>query len=399
MVKIEEVIDPDLLQQEIDAGFVDVRTCPERGWNLHIYSKTAQYKNRWNQATINARGLVTDADGNVIARPFPKFFNYGDPTAGELDLDARVDVLDKLDGSLGIMLPDETFASKGSFQSHVAEHATARYAELYKGTWTPREDLTYLFEVIFPAGRIVLDYGDKDDLVLLGAVETETGRVVSPKDLPEWPGEIADTLKANTLREALALPLRENAEGVVIRFTSGRRQGDMVKLKQSDYTSLHAIVTNTSAITLWEAQAVNDVAAAGMERDRMVQSLRMDPDRIDRALRLGQDWENELSAGVPDEFHEWMRETITGHRTAFVNLLQWVREIARSADDQGFESRKDLVAWLKERDKVLPFHWGLVMTTLTHGDDMQWPPARVRAELWKLVRPKGGDSIGWGQAT
>src|SRR5690606_233306 len=115
-----------------------------------------QYKNAWNVATMNARGLVVDAVTlEVLARPLKKFMNYGDPTLGDLDLDAPVEATDKMDGSLAILQPDETLVSKGSFTSHIAEHATRLYTERYLGKWDRRPEVTYLFEDIFPAGRIV----------------------------------------------------------------------------------------------------------------------------------------------------------------------------------------------------------------------------------------------------
>ncbi len=41
-------------------------------WN---YSEQVQFDDLWDEVTLMCRGLVTDQEGNVIARSFSKFFN------------------------------------------------------------------------------------------------------------------------------------------------------------------------------------------------------------------------------------------------------------------------------------------------------------------------------------
>ena len=48
-------------------------TLPLTIWN---YSPKVQYEKLWDEITTQCRGLVTDSEGNVVARPFRKFFNY-----------------------------------------------------------------------------------------------------------------------------------------------------------------------------------------------------------------------------------------------------------------------------------------------------------------------------------
>ena len=72
-------------------------TLPLTIWN---YSDKVQYEGLWNETLLQCRGLVTDDEGNVVARPFKKFFNLEEnkhtPTS-------KFDVYDKMDGSLGIL--------------------------------------------------------------------------------------------------------------------------------------------------------------------------------------------------------------------------------------------------------------------------------------------------------
>ena len=45
------------------------------GW---CYTQKCQYNKMWDEHTILARGIVTTRDGDVVSRPFPKFFNLGE---------------------------------------------------------------------------------------------------------------------------------------------------------------------------------------------------------------------------------------------------------------------------------------------------------------------------------
>jgi putative RNA ligase len=48
--------------------------------------------------------------------------------------------------------------------------------------------MTVLVEIVYPANRIVLDYGGLDDLILLGAVDIATGRTFGPGPCRDGPG-------------------------------------------------------------------------------------------------------------------------------------------------------------------------------------------------------------------
>lgn len=48
-------------------------TLPLIIWN---YTVRTQYEGLWDKITVNCRGLVTDLDGNVVSKGFPKFWNW-----------------------------------------------------------------------------------------------------------------------------------------------------------------------------------------------------------------------------------------------------------------------------------------------------------------------------------
>jgi len=71
------------------------------------------------------------------------------------------EVYEKLDGSLGILywVDDEPrVATRGSFTGVQAQRGTAILRARY-GHVAFRTDVTYLFEILFPENRIVVDYG------------------------------------------------------------------------------------------------------------------------------------------------------------------------------------------------------------------------------------------------
>lgn len=286
---ISDLFDLADLAQAIGDGHVRVQVHPSLPLKIINYTERAQYERVWTDVTRQCRGLIVDEHGQVLARPYAKFFNYGEHPEGSLDLAARAVVTDKLDGSLGILYPvngGHAIATRGSFSSDQALHATGLWQERYAGVTTVEPGITYLFEIIYPGNRIVCDYGDLDDLVLLGGVEIATGMPVQVS----WPGPAATVFEYASLGEALKAPPRPGAEGLVVRFPDHGQL--MTKIKQSDYVALHRTVTGLNARVVWER--LGDGATPA-----------------------------EICEGLPDEFHSWVRDVaaeLTGRRDQIVAL-------------------------------------------------------------------------------
>ena len=284
---LADIMDTGLLAQMMQEGYIRTQVHPGDP-DLHIlnYTEKAQFGRVWNDATRQCRGLIVRGlmtvgmYTTVVARPFPKFFNYGENGTDDYDFFARAEVTDKKDGSLGILYdgPDgPAIATRGSFASDQAIHATAVYRERYEGRWAPNIHETYLFEIVYPANRIVLDYGQMDDLVLLGSSRTYTGNLRGPKELAKidgWPGPVTEVFPQVTLFDALKKPPREGAEGLVVRFTQSR---EMVKIKQEDYVLLHRIIFGLNERAIWQRLFDGDDA-------------------------------NDINKGLPEEFHQWVNK-------------------------------------------------------------------------------------------
>jgi RNA ligase len=282
---------------------------------IYNYTERCQFERAWTPVTRTCRGLiVNDATGQVIARPFGKFFNYGEHDAAALSLDEFVTITDKMDGSLGILYrePDGgwAIATRGSFASEQAIHATKlfreRYAEAF-APWAAEDEFTHLFEIIYPGNRVVLDYGQMDDLVYLGSVHIPSGDTLGPAPGNGWPGPQARVFEGRTLGDALSMEPRANAEGIVVCYA---RSGLRLKIKQDDYVALHRILTQTTARTVWEFLAVGACKHLIRQPKHWGSRLGIDPARAAEILAAGNDWLAGLLAGVPDEFHAWLRGTV-----------------------------------------------------------------------------------------
>jgi RNA ligase len=267
MVHVSAIFSVEDLERAIENGRVRVQTNEDNTLSIYNYTEEVQYRRLWDEVTLNCRGLILDNDMNIVARPWKKFFNFGERPL-LFSTDDPVEVTDKKDGSLGIlyrhpMTGDWKIATRGSFLSEQAIHGTKVLWDKYIHTAVFNEGLTCLFEIIYPENRIVLEY-DFDDLVLLGSVQNKYGWYYGPNEtagMINWTGRVTEVFEYRTLNDCFKVH-RPNAEGLVIRAGS-----EMVKLKQADYVALHKLVTGLNERAVWER------LKAGETRDSICASL------------------------------------------------------------------------------------------------------------------------------
>ena len=128
--------------------------------------------------------------------------------------------------------------------------------------------------------RIVVDYGDREELVLLAKIKTFIGFEFAQADLVKEYSDLFTVVKVfdfkdiKNAKDLQALEEVENKEGYVFR------DGDFrFKWKFSEYVRLHGILTNVSNIVVWEH----------MKNNYEFEEL------LDR---------------VPDEFYNWLKKTV-----------------------------------------------------------------------------------------
>ncbi len=318
-VSIHRLFDVEKLDKYIEDGYISRRSHPHLDLYVLDYTAKCQFDSFWNKITLHCRGLVVNSQGDIVGNCLNKFFNYDDPTVANVLRDGPVHVTDKLDGSyLAVSLyKDElivnTRASFESEQALVAKAIIDSRPDYQAALQAICAEATAIFEVIYPANRIVLDYRGLVDIVFIGAVArfelTDGKQLWTPADKLNWPGRSVEHFEFKTYAEAIAMPPRENAEGIVIYF---ERTGERLKVKQDDYKALHFIMTNCTAKRLWAHMAVNATKhLIDIDKPKHWASyLKLDPEIAKQVLVAGEGWLDKYITNVPDEFYQWVQEKL-----------------------------------------------------------------------------------------
>jgi RNA ligase len=171
-----------------------------------------------------------------------------------------------LDGSLGILYQvdgEYRISTRGSFHSAQAEWATSFLRAHHSLAGLPSE-LTLLFEIIYPANRVIVDYKGRETLILLAARNRLTGAY-----LPFFPDVLTLAQKFgfptpkvfnfNDITEIMAQmqKLNNDEEGCVVEFSDGQR----FKFKGDRYLELHRLVFGLSFKNTLQAVMTDQVDA------------------------------------------------------------------------------------------------------------------------------------------
>lgn len=329
-------MDFDIVRQYIGKGYISVRKHPSADLYIYNYTSIAVYDDFWPVEVMACRGLIVDDKDNIIARPFKKFFNYEDYLSHRelpegIDFQNPFEAFEKMDGSLGVLyfIGNKPFiATRGSFDSEQAQRANKILQNVYRDVVFDK-NLTYLFEIIYPENRIVIDYKGEEGLFLLAIIDTQTGNDLEIKDIG-FP--ICDKFPLDSISEAKAFP-QDNREGFVIKFENGFR----VKIKFDEYKRLHKVLCCLSHKSIWECL------------------------KTDTAIPLD---------GVPDEFYDWVKE-ISGKLED--DYLTVVRQCKVDFKDLG--DRKSNAQYYKT------CRYPHILFSMLDSKDYS-------QAIWKLIKPK-----------
>jgi T4 RnlA family RNA ligase len=306
-------------------------------WN---YSEKVQYEGLWDEVTLMCRGLVTDDQGNIVARPFRKFFNMEEkrhtPTQD-------FEVYEKMDGSLGIFFyynSEPVFATRGSFTSDQAIKGK-EILNKYNWQYGTYEGYTYLFEIIYPENRIVVDYNGLEELVVLGVIETATGKECNYNEMANEGFSLVKKYDGIKDYSVLKSIIPSNAEGFIVKFSNG----DRMKIKGEEYLRLHRIMSNVSTTAVWEI------------------------------LSSGGDM-TEILKDVPDEFYDKVNEVVKDLSIRFENIkkdyMSYFIDITNrvvSTDRKGFA------------EEAKRYNHPSLLFGILDGKD-------ISPGVWKIVKPK-----------
>lgn len=341
----------DLEKQKL----ISIQQHPSMPLLIFNYTQRCQFDKIWDENTSICRGLITNLRGDVVARPFPKFFNLGEHEGEEsalpkINWKQDFTATKKADGSLGILYKTHRgydLATRGSFTSDQAAKARVIfYAKGYDKYLYNLEDYTYLFEIIFPENRIVLDYGSMEDLILLDVIHTETGKSIPHQSLRNIAEAIGCPIVEYIQTDEIALKESskknvENEEGYVVRFDNGMR----IKVKFEEYVRLHRLITGVNAKHIWES------------------------------LMNGQSLDD-LMNRVPDEFFQWVKNTKENLEDAYLGIERYCKHIIENGPKDA--TQKEWAFYFLQ-DEAKQFS-GILFPMLKKQE--------YSKHIWKMIRPE-----------
>ena len=214
------------------------------------------------------RGLIFAADGNIMSRPFHKFFNVNERAetqTHEIDMSQPHVIMEKMDGSMirPILVDGYLRLATKMGVTNVAMDAEA---------WLAAQDpslkewmrqcvefgVTPIFEWVSPFNQIVLAY-EEADLVYLGSRDNVTGEYFMFADVPFTTVPRYGSMEGNIVDYVARQRGKEGREGDIIRFADGH----MLKVKNDWYVRIHKtvdrIVFDRNIVNLIINEEVDDV--------------------------------------------------------------------------------------------------------------------------------------------
>jgi hypothetical protein len=337
-------ITKDILDRYVAEGWLISQVHPTLPLTIYNYSQATQYEAKWDEVTLSCRGLVFDEAGNQVSYPFKKFFNIEENKHVSTE---HFEIYEKVDGSLITVFNyngEWVVSSRGSFTSDQAIAAQKLFKQLMNLDRIDKR-ATYLFELIAPWNRIVVDYGEREELILLGA----RAKYFEASHLDLY--ELAKMLGCNLIRKFDFEDYKEiqklnwaNTEGFIVRFSNG----DRCKIKFADYVKLHRVLTNCSSYDIWENLK---------EFDKLPEEMLQD---------------------VPDEFYDWVHGVEWKLRKNFNHVENLHMAHLSSILRYGLD-RKEFALRVQELEGV---NHGLIFAMYNSKQD------KVKQLIWKMIKPE-----------
>lgn len=326
-----------VFESYIKKGLIKKQSHPTEPLWIYNYTHKTQVEDAWDTVTRQARGIILNEEGNVVARPFKKFFNLSENKTNVPATEPKV--YEKLDGSLGILywVNNKPFiATRGSFTSDQAIKGTELLQKYKEHFHRLNRAYTYLFEIIYPENRIVVDYNGMEDLIFLGAVHNESGEEFAPDDsvLKHTVFKIAEPLTKKEVETQ-----RKNKEGVVLFWPAEQVK---VKVKYDEYIRLHRILTDVTELRIWD-------------------------------LLRNKHSTKELIYNMPEEFSKWVKETIKELHNKYDRIENKATSLCELFKDM---ERKEIAQRLRRHKDISSIVFSML-------DGKNYSDA-----IWKKIKPK-----------
>lgn len=248
---------------------------------------------------LYAKGIVYKRDPyRLVALPLVKMYNVGERGVYVGDIQAlaadgnRLVITPKLDGTLVMAFQDDDgvirWATRGVLDCCDASDPESNFdyigeakkiaAEKYPDVFSEEvicEGLTLIFELIHPDARVITNYGDRRDLVLLAVTDVYRGKFHCWKhsEVVWFAGEIGLSVvkpivpDGNNLAEQLETLQQSwkgtDTEGVVISIESPAEVVYRAKVKSADYLAMLRMMTHCTydrTVEIVEQNGIQDWA-------------------------------------------------------------------------------------------------------------------------------------------
>ena len=253
-MKLSEYLNVELLEGNIKSGMVAENHHPTLPLTLYCYTRKAVAKDYWTDVTKKCRGLIVcDIDGEIISRPFIKFFGYywlgqietypGSVLQTDKQFGPPV-ITEKINGNLGIFWKYGIhwgIASKGSFSSDHAKWAEKWMADHIEnnGKLVFPEGYTPVFEMICQKVQEHCIKYERDELVLIAFVNNNTGEELAYHKLANYAtlNKLNYTdIESCTFNEALNKD-RPGYEGYVATYNRPGQPPLKIKIKHPSFVT------------------------------------------------------------------------------------------------------------------------------------------------------------------
>lgn len=218
------------------------------GLRVLKYKPVVFWDNLWTDELVKYRGMVKDAEGNIVSYPFDKVFNYKENNTlcphNELVL-----AVEKVNGFLAVVsvYNNELLVSTtGTLDSEYA--ALAKDVVLKHGlTVNDVRGYTMMFEVCHRSDPHIIQ--EEHELYFIGARDMQNMKMLTPEKLPLLLHNIPTPKHKHLLfSDILELQQTEKIEGWMIYYTGG-----VLKIKTKFYLITKFLGRNKKYINkLWD---------------------------------------------------------------------------------------------------------------------------------------------------
>lgn len=227
---------------EENSSLVQVRDVDFNGQKLKIvkYRKSVFYKSLWNPVLEQFRGLIIDANHNIVSYPFTKIYNYGiESQSPEFSDNERVIAVRKINGFMVAMTAYQgnlLISTTGSIDSKFVGYANDLLNETIKNEVLSNPDYTFLFEACHQEDPHIIP--EDAGLYFLGKRRKEIGSAIELDHNFKGSTQFVQCFNDVSFGMARTIANEAKHEGYVIYSKDGNRA---TKIKSKHYLVSKAI--------------------------------------------------------------------------------------------------------------------------------------------------------------